>query len=114
MSTLPPLLRADEIKALALALGFDEAGIAGIDLAADEARLLEWLARGLHGELHYMERFGARRARPAENRPQNTTGCTGLNPASGVVVRRFSSVMVSPTAASATCRATPWAGTTTG
>ena len=69
MSTLPPLLRADEIKALALALGFDEAGIAGIDLAADEARLLEWLARGLHGELHYMERFGARRARPAEIKP---------------------------------------------
>ncbi|HXQ31818.1 MAG TPA: tRNA epoxyqueuosine(34) reductase QueG [Steroidobacteraceae bacterium] len=56
---------AAELKGLALALGFDEVGIAGIDLADDEARLLEWLAAGLHGELHYMERFGARRARPA-------------------------------------------------
>jgi epoxyqueuosine reductase len=66
MSAPHPPVRAAEIKALALALGFDEVGIAGIDLAADEARLLEWLAAGLHGELHYMERFGARRARPAE------------------------------------------------
>ncbi len=60
---------ATEIKALCLELGFDDAGIAGIDLAEDEARLLEWLAAGMHGELHYMERFGARRARPAELRP---------------------------------------------
>ncbi len=53
------------VKELALGLGFDEVGIAGIDLAGDEAHLLEWLAAGMHGELHYMERFGARRARPA-------------------------------------------------
>jgi epoxyqueuosine reductase len=54
-----------EVKALARSLGFDDVGIAGIDLAEDEAHLLRWLADGLHGELHYMERFGARRARPA-------------------------------------------------
>ncbi len=69
MSHPSPPLHAAEIKALALALGFDEVGITGIDLAADEARLLAWLAAGLHGELHYMERFGARRARPAEIKP---------------------------------------------
>ena len=56
---------ATRIKRLALDLGFDEVGIAGIELADDEAHLLEWLAAGLHGELHYMERFGAARARPA-------------------------------------------------
>jgi epoxyqueuosine reductase len=60
---------AAEVKRLALELGFDEVGIAGIELAGDEAHLLEWLAAGLHGELHYMERFGARRARPAAIKP---------------------------------------------
>jgi epoxyqueuosine reductase len=58
-----------DLKRLALGLGFDEVGIAGIELAEDEARLLEWLAAGMHGELHYMERFGARRARPAAIKP---------------------------------------------
>ena len=60
---------AAELKRLALGLGFDDVGIAGIDLAGDEANLLEWLARGFHGELHYMQRFGARRARPAAIKP---------------------------------------------
>ena len=62
----PPLTElAAEFKRLALELGFDDVGVAGIDLADDEAHLLEWLAAGMHGELHYMQRFGARRARPA-------------------------------------------------
>jgi epoxyqueuosine reductase len=60
---------AAELKGLALALGFDAVGIAGIDLPDDEARLLEWLAAGFHGELGYMERFGTRRARPAAIKP---------------------------------------------
>ncbi len=60
---------AAELKQLALDLGFDEVGIAGIDLDGDEQHLLEWLAAGFHGELHYMERFGARRARPAAIKP---------------------------------------------
>jgi epoxyqueuosine reductase len=60
---LPEL--AAEFKRLARELGFDDVGIAGIDLPEDEAHLLDWLAKGLHGELHYMQRFGARRARPA-------------------------------------------------
>jgi epoxyqueuosine reductase len=58
-----------EIRKLARGLGFDDLGVAAIDLAADEAHLLEWLAAGRHGELHYMERFGAARARPATIRP---------------------------------------------
>src|SRR5262249_11866668 len=40
--------------------------IAGTDLAREEARLLEWLGRGWHGEMDYMARHGVRRARPAE------------------------------------------------
>ena len=47
-------------------LGFDAVAIAGTDLARDEARLIEWLGRGWHGEMDYMARHGVRRARPAE------------------------------------------------
>jgi epoxyqueuosine reductase len=47
-------------------LGFAEVGIAGVDLSADEARLLRWLAAGRHGGMAYMARHGARRARPSE------------------------------------------------
>jgi epoxyqueuosine reductase len=47
-------------------LGFDAVAISGIDLAAEEARLLEWIGRGWHGGMDYMARHGARRARPAE------------------------------------------------
>ena len=54
------------IRGWARALGFDELGVAGTDLAGDEARLLAWLAAGRHGTMDYMARHGARRARPAE------------------------------------------------
>jgi epoxyqueuosine reductase len=47
-------------------LGFRKTGIAGIDLAGDEKLLDAWLAAGRHGEMHYMARHGAVRARPAE------------------------------------------------
>jgi len=47
-------------------LGFQKTGIAGIDLPADEQRLLDWLAAGRHGEMGYMRRHGTRRSRPAE------------------------------------------------
>jgi epoxyqueuosine reductase len=47
-------------------LGFDAIAIAGTELAAEEARLMEWLGRGWHGEMDYMARHGERRARPAE------------------------------------------------
>ena len=54
------------VKAWGRELGFDAIAIAGTDLARDEARLLDWLGRGWHGEMDYMARHGARRARPAE------------------------------------------------
>src|SRR3954451_7849354 len=50
-------------------LGFKAVGIADADLAAAEPRLLEWLAQGRHGEMEYMARHGALRARPAELKP---------------------------------------------
>src|SRR5437763_11521260 len=50
-------------------LGFQGVGIADADLSAAEPRLLEWLAQGRHGEMEYMARHGALRARPAELKP---------------------------------------------
>jgi len=50
-------------------LGFQAVGIADADLSAAEPRLLEWLARGWHGEMEYMARHGALRARPGELKP---------------------------------------------
>ena len=59
----------ERIKAWGRELGFQAVGIADADLSAAEPRLLEWLARGWHGEMEYMARHGALRARPAELKP---------------------------------------------
>ncbi|GAO26940.1 hypothetical protein ALISP_6760 [Alicycliphilus sp. B1] len=40
--------------------------MAGVDLSAAEPGLMQWLAEGFHGEMHYMAAHGLRRARPAE------------------------------------------------
>ncbi|MFM1886452.1 MAG: hypothetical protein RL026_1609 [Pseudomonadota bacterium] len=58
-----------ELLALARAQGFSAVGVAGIELAADEQRLLDWLAAGHHGEMAYMQRHGTLRSRPAELLP---------------------------------------------
>ena len=47
-------------------LGFQQLGVAGVDLADDERRLFEWLDRGEHGEMAYMQRHGRLRTRPQE------------------------------------------------
>jgi epoxyqueuosine reductase len=57
---------ARSIKGWGSELGFQAVGIADADLSAAEPRLLEWLAQGWHGEMEYMARHGALRARPAE------------------------------------------------
>ncbi|MEP7067921.1 MAG: tRNA epoxyqueuosine(34) reductase QueG [Usitatibacter sp.] len=56
----------ERVKRWGRELGFDAIAIAGTELAEEEARLVEWLGRGWHGEMDYMARHGARRARPAE------------------------------------------------
>ena len=71
MSSLPhatpdlPLL-AHRIRVLSRALGFQRCGIAGIELAEDEAHLRDWLAHGLYGSMDWMARHGDLRARPGE------------------------------------------------
>lgn len=60
---------ADDIKRWGQELGFQQVGIADIDLDPDEAHLQDWLAEGQHGEMDYMARHGDKRSRPAELLP---------------------------------------------
>jgi epoxyqueuosine reductase len=60
---------ATDIRAWARELGFPSLGICGTDLAPHDERLREWVAQGLHGELDYMARHGAKRWRPEELLP---------------------------------------------
>src|SRR5262245_16278548 len=60
---------SSSIKRWGQELGFQAVGIADADLSAAEPRLLEWLAQGWHGEMEYMARHGALRARPRELKP---------------------------------------------
>ena len=60
---------AERIRKWGRELGFQAVGIADADLSAAEPRLLNWLAQGRHGEMEYMARHGALRARPAELKP---------------------------------------------
>ena len=57
---------AARIKLWGQELGFQQLGIAGVELPEDERRLLEWLEAGRHGEMDYMQRHGTRRSRPDE------------------------------------------------
>ena len=52
------------IAAWARELGFQQIGIADLDLREAGERLRTWLARGFHGEMGWMERHGELRARP--------------------------------------------------
>ncbi len=56
----------EQIRAWALELGFSELGVSGVDLSSAEPYLLDWLAKGFHADMHYMEKHGLVRSRPAE------------------------------------------------
>ena len=53
--------------------GFADVGIATIALDQDARRLADWLARGYHGEMRYLQRDAALRAEPARLRPGTVT-----------------------------------------
>jgi len=61
-----PAVLAARIKQWARELGFQQAGIAGVELGEDAERLEAWLAAGRHGDMAYMQRHGSRRTRPGE------------------------------------------------
>ena len=53
-----------QIKQWGLELGFQQVGIADTDLLVAEAHLHNWLAKGFHGDMDYMQRHGIKRSRP--------------------------------------------------
>src|SRR3990172_8395557 len=55
-------------------LGFQQVGIADSELGEAEARLLDWLGKGFHGEMDFMERHGTKRTRPADPVPGTLRG----------------------------------------
>ncbi len=58
-----------DIRRWGAELGFQQVRVTGVELAADEAHLLDWLEAGFNGEMEYMARHGTRRSRPADLHP---------------------------------------------
>jgi epoxyqueuosine reductase len=56
---------ADQIKAMAISLGFQQCGITGTDLSAEAAPLKAWLDKGYQGEMGYLENHFDKRINPA-------------------------------------------------
>jgi epoxyqueuosine reductase len=62
-------LHIEQWRGWARELGFGSLGVADVDLSDAEPGLQAWLQAGYHGEMDYMARHGAKRARPAELLP---------------------------------------------
>ena len=50
-------------------LGFQQIGICDTDLSHAEHRLANWLEKGFHGEMDWMQKHGTKRSQPAELHP---------------------------------------------
>ncbi|MCC6075981.1 tRNA epoxyqueuosine(34) reductase QueG [Pseudomonas sp. GCM10022188] len=61
-----PAALAQAIKTWGRELGFQQVGIAGVELGEHEAHLERWLAAGYQGEMDYMAAHGHKRSRPDE------------------------------------------------
>ena len=58
-----------DIKQWGRELGFQQIGIADVNLGEHEQHLVRWLDNQYHGEMDYMERHGTKRSRPDELEP---------------------------------------------
>ena len=56
----------ENIRQWALELGFQQLGVANVDLGEHEGYLQKWLDAGYHGSMDYMEKHGSKRSRPQE------------------------------------------------
>lgn len=56
----------DQIKTWSLELGFQQCAISDVDLSKSETHFNNWLDKHYHGDMHYMEKHGSKRSRPAE------------------------------------------------
>ena len=104
--------RRDQRDAGARSWAFQQIGVADVELGEAEARLLDWLARGFHGDMHYLERHGTRRSRPAELVPGTlrVISCAARLLAAGRAGQRSGA---GGRQAARTCRAMPWGATIT-
>ena len=59
-------LKFEDIRRWAAELGFQQVGIADLDLAEQAPHLRRWLERGFHGEMGYMARNLEKRLHPAQ------------------------------------------------
>lgn len=57
---------ADNIRLWAGELGFQQAGISGIELGEHEQFLQQWIDAGFHGDMDYMHKHGSKRSHPEE------------------------------------------------
>ncbi len=57
---------AHDIRRWGNELGFQQIGFSDIELQQAESRLQSWLNNCFHGRMHYMEKHGTKRSRPAE------------------------------------------------
>jgi len=55
---------AERVKAVALALGFDRAGIARLETTPESSFFADWIARGHHGEMAWLARNVEKRVDP--------------------------------------------------
>jgi epoxyqueuosine reductase len=60
---------AEEIRQWGRELGFQQVGFCDIELSEHKAHLDNWLAKGFHGEMGYMERHAAFRGHPETLHP---------------------------------------------
>src|SRR5438132_49055 len=56
---------ANRIKQWGEALGFQQIGFTDTNLTEYEPQVKQWLAKGFHGSMQYMEKHGTKRYRPA-------------------------------------------------
>ena len=59
----------EDIHVWAKQLGFQQIGITDTDLSQAEQQLFNWLDKGMHGEMKWMQRHGSKRSRPVELEP---------------------------------------------
>lgn len=71
----------ERIKSHALEIGFDKVGVARAQALTDEGeRLFEWLGRGYHGEMSWLEREPTKRVDPRAIFPEaKSVICVALN-----------------------------------
>lgn len=65
-SELNPVTLAQSIKDWGRELGFQQVGIASVDLGEHEAHLQRWLDAGYQGEMDYMAAHGSKRSHPEQ------------------------------------------------